>query len=118
MTLLCDYVQKMPISDSEKPKQFKKLWKKFKYLKRFLFWFNGHQIMSFLCPKEKPNFKRYHCENACSVAELKDMLDSGLCEIGSHSAHHVHMDRVNQKNKKTRPKQSAKEESKENKTNK
>ncbi|MBO7257340.1 MAG: polysaccharide deacetylase family protein, partial [Alphaproteobacteria bacterium] len=99
MTLLCDYVQKMPISDSEKPKQFKKLWKKFKYLKRFLFWLNGHQIISFLCPKEKLNFKQYHCENACSMVELKDMLDSGLCEIGSHSAHHVHMDRIKKGNK-------------------
>lgn len=100
MSILCDMVEKEPVADDIKRDLFKKYWKKFKHKKRFLFWKNGYQIMQSLFPKTILDFDKYKRENICTPAELKQMADSGLCELGSHTDNHIHVDRLSPKQTK------------------
>ncbi|MCQ2368049.1 MAG: polysaccharide deacetylase family protein [Kiritimatiellae bacterium] len=80
----------------EKNGNFNRYFKTFKRIKRFLPFLNGPAIMRLMFGKGI-DFDRYRRETICSVAELKEMSDSGLCEIGSHTHDHVHIDRVKNK---------------------
>jgi len=97
MDILLDYVEKNEKDPNKKEKTFKKIWKKFKYRKRLFFWQDGHKIMQSLF-KEKIDFDYYKNKNCCAPAELKEMAECDLCEIGGHTHNHVHMDRISKKN--------------------
>lgn len=80
----------------ERGGDFRKYFKVFKRIKRFLPFLNGHVIMRLMFGRGI-DFVRYKKETICSPLELKELSDSGLCEIGSHTHNHVHLDRVGNK---------------------
>ena len=95
--ILCDNICKIEKDYIKQQELFKKLWQKFKYKRRLLFWRSNYTIMqSFF--KDKIDFEQYQKESCCNVAELQEMVNSGLCELGSHTHNHIHMDRISKKN--------------------
>ena len=96
MNVLCDNINNIQIDLSAKQELFAKLWNKFKHKRRLFFWKNNYDIMqSFF--KNKIDFEYYKNISCCSIADLNEMVNSGLCEIGSHTHNHIHMDRINKK---------------------
>ena len=99
MNILCDYVYKISDNKQERNNIFLKLWNKFKYKKRLLFWQDNYKILQNIYGKEfKINFDEYKQKSICSIEELREMVESGLCELGSHSHNHTHISRIS-KNK-------------------
>lgn len=74
-------------------RDFGKLFRRYRRLKRWLPFLDGRRIMTFLFGPGI-DFDRYHRETVCSAAELRELAESGWCEIGSHTAGHVHLDRL------------------------
>lgn len=97
MNILCDFIYKNEKNIEKQQQLFEKLWIKYKHKKRLFFWKNGHSIIqSFF--KEKIDFGQYKNESCCSINAIKEMVNSGLCEIGSHTHNHISMKRINKKN--------------------
>ena len=72
---------------------FGKLFRRYRRLRRLLPFWDGRRIMDFMFGTGI-DYDRYWHECVCSAAELREMADSGLCEIGSHTDRHVHVDRI------------------------
>ena len=97
MNILCDFIYKNEKNIERQQQLFEKLWIKYKHKKRLFFWKDGHDIIqSFF--KEKIDFEQYKNESCCSINTIKEMVNSGLCEIGSHTHNHISMKRINEKN--------------------
>lgn len=64
----------------------------YRRLKRYLPFVDGRRILTWILGRDLP-FERYFREAVVSPAELREMVESGLCEVGSHTDTHVHADR-------------------------
>jgi len=68
----------------------------FRRYRRFKRWFpflDGRRLLRLILGGDV-DFDRYFRESIVTPAELKEMADSGLCEVGSHTDRHVHVDRT------------------------
>lgn len=89
MMILCDKSRELGVP-------FDRLFRRYRRLKRWLWFLDGHKVMELMFGKGI-DFGRYHRETVCSPAELREMADSGLCQFGSHTHNHVHVDRIGAK---------------------
>ena len=74
-------------------KDFGRLFRRYRRLKRLLPFFDGRRVMDLMFGKGI-DYDRYHRETVCSADELRELAASGLCEIGSHTSGHVHLDKL------------------------
>lgn len=72
---------------------FGKLFRRYRRYRKLLPFLDGRKVMRFILGYDV-DYESYRRENVCTPAELREMADSGICEIGSHTVHHVHMDRT------------------------
>lgn len=72
---------------------FGKLFRRYRRYRTLLPFVDGRRVMRFILGHEV-DFERYHRETICSPEELRELAESGICELGSHTARHVHMDRT------------------------
>lgn len=72
---------------------FPKIFRRYRHFRRFLPFLSGHAVLRLMLG-HSVDFDRYRRETICSPEELREMAESGLCEIGSHTDRHVHVDRV------------------------
>ena len=66
--------------------------RRYRRFRRWLPFIDGRRLLSFILGGDI-NFERYLHESVVSPEELKEMSDSGLCEVGSHTDSHIHVDR-------------------------
>lgn len=66
--------------------------RRYRRIKRYLPFVDGRSVMRWIFGRGLP-FERYFRESVVSPEELREMVESGLCEVGSHSDTHVHVDR-------------------------
>lgn len=70
---------------------FGKLFRRYRRLRRLLPFADGRKVMRLMFGKGI-DYERYRRETVCTPEELREMADSGLCEIGSHTDRHVRLD--------------------------
>lgn len=66
--------------------------RKYRRYKRYLPFVDGRRIMRLILGGDLP-FERHFRESVVTPVELREMVASGLCEVGSHTDTHVHADR-------------------------
>ena len=67
--------------------------RRYRRLKRYFPFLDGRTIMRMIFGKGL-DFDGYFRRSVVTPAEVREMVDSGLCEVGSHTARHVHADRT------------------------
>ena len=67
--------------------------RRYRRLKRYLPFLDGRAIMRMTFGADL-DFEGHFRRSVVTPDEVREMSDSGLCEIGSHTVRHVHVDRV------------------------
>lgn len=66
--------------------------RRYRRLRRWFPFLDGRWLLSHILGGDV-DFDRYFREAVVTPDELREMSDSGLCEVGSHTDRHVHVDR-------------------------